>query len=220
MAASVLHLSPDDTDFSTDGYFKEKTLSPGQGHDWLGHHCGILTLVVHGHLEEGFDWGRQSCSSWELHYKPPGVVHTTKTGPEGARMLLLGLRAPALARLDLEVGREPRALGGGVRAARALTLFAELDFGRRGPRVLEGEPLRRLLENPGPVCADEARPKPCWITEVRERVIAAPQVDAGLGRLADEFRVHPVYLARAFRTHYGESIGEARRALLSDNPAA
>ena len=33
-----------------------------------------------------------------------------------------------------------------------------------------------------------------------------------MGRLALEFRVHPVYLARRFRRHYGRSVGEVRRS--------
>ena len=191
-------------------YLKDKTILPGQGHGWMGHDCAVVTLVLHGRLDEGFAARRQSCSSWELHYKPAGAVHTTTTGPEGARMFLLGLGGDAPVDLLRPIGDVPLELGGGIRAARALATFLDL-ASAPGGGPLDAGPVRRLLEDLADAWPTEPRQRPSWISEVRERVLDATADSVGLGRLANDFGVHPVYLARVFRKHYGSSIGAVRR---------
>jgi hypothetical protein len=72
-----------------DCYFKDKTLLPGRGHAWDAHDHAVLTLVVHGRLDETFGQQEQRCPVWGLHYKPRGAVHTTSTGPQGVRMVAI-----------------------------------------------------------------------------------------------------------------------------------
>ncbi|HUE96756.1 MAG TPA: AraC family transcriptional regulator, partial [Longimicrobiaceae bacterium] len=55
-----------------------------------------------------------------------------------------------------------------------------------------------------------------WITEVHERIRTEETQRHSLSRLAAEFGVHPVYLARAFRSSYGLTIGSLRRRLRTD----
>lgn len=193
-----------------DGYFKDKTLLGGEGHDWMGHECAILTLVVDGCLEEGFAAQRQRCASWELHYKPPGAVHTTAAGPEGVRMYILGMRPASLRRLGLESGGRPRRLDDGIVAARALAAFVEIAAGDDERHHDAGE-IGRLWERVARSPRPPSTRRPAWITEVHEQVTSDPAGHAGVEALAAEFRVHPVYLARAFRRHYDATIGSVRR---------
>jgi AraC family transcriptional regulator len=68
---------------------------------------------------------------------------------------------------------------------------------------------------------DSAEPeRPSWITEVRERIEAEEAQRRSLARLASEFGVHPVYLARAFRSYYGLTIGSLRRRLRAERAVA
>jgi AraC-like DNA-binding protein len=131
-------------------------------------------------------------------------------------MLLVGLRDAALADVDGAEPACPRILSGGRRAARALSELlaiaaAEL-VGNQPPR----RAIRRLWK-----CLDseehrETPARPSWITEVHERIRREGATRHGLQRLAREVGVHPVYLARVFRSHYGVTIGMLRRRLRAE----
>ncbi|HXV77415.1 MAG TPA: AraC family transcriptional regulator [Candidatus Polarisedimenticolaceae bacterium] len=192
-----------------DCYFRDKTLLAGEGHGPLAHAHHVVTLVVHGRLDETFERGTQQCGRCELHYKPPGARHTTSAGSAGVRMLLLGMRGDTLD--GLAMPEAPCALGGGVPAARALHTFVSVAEACRLGRPVDRESVRRLvrcLERPARA---HAGPRPGWITEAYGRVREQDARRTRLELLSREFGVHPIYLARAFRLHYGRSIGEVRR---------
>lgn len=196
--------------------FKDKTLLPGQGHDWRAHNTAVLTLVVYGRLEEGFAEGRQACTSWQLHYKPRGAVHTTSTGSRGVRMLMLRLSGSALAGLGVDSSAGPRVLSGGVSSARALRAFLEIQsrcHSEAGVGLGDAADLCRelLAADAGSGQAAQMIRRPAWIREVHRQVRTESAERRRLSDLAHEFQVHPVYLARAFRKHYGSSISATRR---------
>jgi AraC family transcriptional regulator len=192
-----------------DYYFRDKTLRPGQGHDRLAHDHDVVTLVLAGRLDEVFPEGTQRCARWELHYKPRRAVHATTTGPAGVRMFLLGLRGEFVEGLDLP--NAPQVVGGGAPAARALGAFVELAESQRRTGSVDRAAIRRLAECVQPQPESPASRRPTWITEVHDRILTEHVGRTSLSRLAGEFRVHSVYLARAFRKHYGRSIGSLRR---------
>ncbi len=199
-----------------DWFFRDKVLLAGEGHLWSAHDHAIVTLVLHGRLDEGLDREIQSCSAFELHYKPRGLPHATSTGPNGVRMLLLGVRDAALESVETSGCDRPRIFAGEARAARALTpllsLAASYEHRNGAPRDV----IRQLWECLRSVGDGEPRERPTWITEVHERIEGEDAQRQSLSRLASEFRVHPVYLARAFRSHYGLTIGSFRRRLRAD----
>lgn len=199
---------------------KEKTLLPGQGHGWEAHELAVLTLVVFGRLDEEFSSGTQRCASWELHFKPKGALHTTRTGPSGARMLMLMLSDSALSTLSAETPRRPRVFQGGVHSARVLTIFDQLTGGR--PPRSDSRRLETLWQELSDECQTEGArcERPRWIRELYGRIRGEGERRLSLSRLADEFEVHPVYLARAFRRHYGRSIGDVRRRQRIDRGVA
>jgi AraC family transcriptional regulator len=209
----------DERDERDDWYFRDKVLLPGQGHAWTAHEHAAVTLVVFGRLDEGLAVEVQRCGVFELHYKPPGLRHTTSTGPSGVRMLLVGLRETALEGLEACGRDRPRTVSGGARAARALAeLLAIAESHRERHRAPRPAILRlwECLESHEPSAAD----RPAWITEVHERVRSEDADRHDLPRLAREFGVHPVYLARAFRSAYGLTIGSLRRRLRADRAVA
>src|SRR5688500_463888 len=50
-------------------------------------------------------------------------------------------------------------------------------------------------------------PPPAWLSRIRERLDAEFAAPPGLAELAAQAGVSPRHLARAFRSHYGETIG-------------
>ncbi|HUP44006.1 MAG TPA: AraC family transcriptional regulator [Thermoanaerobaculia bacterium] len=198
-----------------DWYFRDKVLLPGEGHGWSSHSHAVITLVLAGRLNEDLGSEVQSCGAFELHYKPQGLPHATSTGPNGVRMLLVGFSETA--RDGERAMGQPRVVPGGARAARA---FTELLSIASMVQQRSGDPrcaIRRLQEESlGRSTAGEVVKRPSWITEVRARIQAEEAQRNRLARLASEFGVHPVYLARTFRSCYGLTIGSLRRRLRTD----
>lgn len=200
-----------------DWIFRDKTVRPGEGHGWLAHEHAVVTLVVNGRLDEGLASEVQSCGLFELHYKPRGLGHATSTGPRGVRMLLAGAIGTALAALEPSGGGRARVVTGGARAARALRELIAL--GAADPRRRPAEPMQRLWDEVKSANPEE-RGKPSWLTEVYEKVAHEDARRESLERLAREFRVHPVYLSRAFRSAFGLTIGSLRRRVRVDRAVA
>ena len=193
-------------------FFRDKVLLPGQGHEWMAHDHAVLTLVMSGRLDEGLAQEVQSCGALELHYKPLGLRHVTSTGPNGVRMLLLCVKDSTLQRLETPERDRPRVLAGGVRAARALTELLSIATSPRQRTQSPHHAMRNLWEllKDGPPRVED-RKRPGWISEAYERIVSEGTQRRSLARLADEFHIHPVYLARAFHAHYGLTIGSLRR---------
>ena len=109
----------------------------------------------------------------------------------------------------------PQLCGGGVPVARALRLM--LPLAGEGDRYRAIDP--RTSQDLAGVFAGGAEPQaaaPSWITEVHEQVQSERDAPTRLEGLAARYRVHAVYLARAFRRHYGVSIGAMRRRIRID----
>lgn len=61
-----------------------------------------------------------------------------------------------------------------------------------------------------------SRTPPPWLTDVRDRLLDDPRQPPGTADLAEWTGLHPVYVARAFRTHYGMGLGEFARVARAD----
>lgn len=199
-----------------DWYFRDKVLLPGEGHGWSAHDHAVLTLVLFGRLDEGIAAEVQSCHAFELHYKPRGFPHTTSTGPNGVRMFLLGIRDRALEGLEAAGRDRPQVVSEGARAARALTGFLSIAGSKAQQKGVPRCAIRQLWDCLKNRSDQLVRGRPSWITEVHERIRTEGTQRHTLARLAGEFRVHPVYLARTFRSHYGIPIGSLRRRSRTD----
>jgi AraC family transcriptional regulator len=90
-------------------------------------------------------------------------------------------------------------------------LFEEMCCGHDGADlVLEGLALQ-LAGALGRLPVEEAAPR--WLLAVAERLRRENHQPLRLADLAGEAGVHPVHLARAFRRHFGCSVGEELRRL-------
>ncbi|MEM7356436.1 MAG: AraC family transcriptional regulator, partial [Acidobacteriota bacterium] len=129
----------------------------------------------------------------------------------GVRMFLLAVRGGWVDRLGLSEVERPRALESRASAVRALNHFLEII--RRSDVGEDPEPgLRALLAGLAPTEPPRLpKQRPSWITEVAEKALDAGEASPTLSQLAEQYNIHPVYLARAFRRHYGTSIGAVRR---------
>jgi AraC family transcriptional regulator len=176
-----------------------------------------FTITLRGGLRETYA-GRslENASPFILLARPPGEPHTDRIHDRGVANLEIELRphgAPAweggLGAFDgVRQLQHPRltalvrSIGGELRIRdTAQSLVVE-------GLVLEVIGLAARLR-PG---ASERRP-PRWLVRVRERLESSFRERLPIIDLAREAGVHPVSLARAFRSHYGSSPGDYVRRL-------
>jgi len=172
---------------------------PAHEHDALG-----VSVVLCGMVEEcvGRESSRAALGGGVV--KPAGTRHANRFGPEGARLLGVGLRGAAAAMWGGAGGlsrwawvREPVALRAALRLSRPTGL------GR------PGELTEALLFRMADASTRDGRLRgvpPLWLARIRDQLHADPARPCRISTLARDAGVHPVYLARVFRRHYGRSV--------------
>jgi AraC family transcriptional regulator len=172
-----------------------------------------LAVVLEGALvksfpRRGLELGRSNAVAI-----PVGATHGARFGSDGARILIVRPRsasdpvAGCFERVAELRGRELTWLAwrlvGELRASDAAAPLAAEGFALELLAATTRE--ARIERSPG-------RP-PAWLRSAEELLRARLADRIGLGELAEVVGVHPTYLARAFRVHYGLSVGEYGRRL-------
>jgi AraC family transcriptional regulator len=194
-------------------------------HEHEGFH---VCCVASGGFVESHPWGPEDVGPGTVRVSA-AARHDIDFGPAGARCVLLELDAAASAALRSAPPtplflRDPWLEGLAARIG-----AAALGGDSREPELdgLVAELLAQVVRR----CGRRADPTPPpWLRHARELVHDAPLGPPPLAQLAAELDVHPVHLARAFRDHFGVTIGayarrlrveRARRLLLhGDEPLA
>ena len=195
-------------EFAGQGFrVREVTYRPDLRQAAHAHEYNGITLVLAGGIRETVGRLDEVGSCLSVVVKPAGVVHSDRVGPRGARVLqiLLDLDWP-FSRGDAVLGswRWIHA-GSGTRALLSLhNRLAGSAVTGLEDRVLEI--LGGLSGECGPSCSDP----PAWLRRVRETLDDGPSARS-VRELAAQFEVHPVYLTRVFRRHYGIPVTAYRR---------
>jgi AraC family transcriptional regulator len=180
-----------------------------------------LTFVCRGAIEESVRRGEEVLRACHAVVKPAGVVHGNRCGPDGADTLVVEFPGESF------LGLEPRdrefpsyATLWGPEVARAALRTRALVRGARPDAGSAADELREIvLETLGLVARerDPSRGTPRWLATARGLLHAGFAAPLRVQDLARELRLHPVYLARAFRRGVGCSVTAYRRRLqLSD----
>ena len=175
---------------------------------WHRHEEAYLTFVLAGGYRERLAGETRLCAPRSLVLHPAGDTHEDDFAERPSRCLnvVLGARFAAM------LGR-----GGVIEDAAVSSFGARLAAELRradeaAPLVAEG----LLLELFGTLMRrgdEDGRRLPAWLREARSLVEQRWRSNVGLTDLAETVGVHPVHLARSFRTHYGVTVGEHVRAL-------
>jgi AraC family transcriptional regulator len=175
----------------------------GHRHD-QPHAC----FVVDGSFEELFPHGSTELMRGSFRLSPSGTRHDLKSGPRGARLLIIHIGDDDAATRDwferLDVTRilvdDPVAGLGNALADRIA------DGGETSPAgVLE---TARMLLAQGLRSATLTRhsPTPAWLLRARRSMESAFPAIASANELARVAGVHRVQFSRAFREHFGSSL--------------
>lgn len=179
---------------------------PMQAHAWA-----TVSLAVDGGYQ--LDWGsaRLRCGPASLVFHPPGEVYGARVSDVGSRCLTVGIdpgvfesaaeALPQVARLHAARRAPPRWL--------AFELRRELEAGDHlSAASVEASVLALLAELAEQPALEVRGEPPPWLERVKEQLHDEFARSHSLEALARTAGVHRVHLARAFRRHYGCTVGE------------
>jgi AraC family transcriptional regulator len=171
-----------------------------------------LAVVLEGALVKSFPRRAFDLSRAAAVAIPVGATHGARFGCDGARILIVRPRsasdpiAGCFDRIAELRGRELTWL--------AWRLAGELRAeDTAAPLAAEGLALELLAATTRETRTERTPARPAWLRAAEELLRARLADRIGLSELAETVGVHPAYLARAFRAHYGLSVGEYGRRL-------
>jgi len=174
---------------------------PVHSHDHM-----FLALLLEGGYREWAQGRRLDYGPLTAVFHPGDLVHRDEILVPGTRLFVIEID-PALLGTR---ARRPAALAsisdlsGGPVVWAMLSLLRELQLGRRDDLECE-EPVAEMLDEVlGRSAA--ARARPAWLAGVVARLEQEACRPVSLRALADTAGVHPVHLARVFRSHLGCSM--------------
>jgi AraC family transcriptional regulator len=175
---------------------------------WHTHDETFVTFVIDGTYRERLRCATLDCVPRSVVVHPAGVEHADRFASRRANCLNLHLDASwtqqsRFVRTALVQTAPAAAIG--ARVAREFRLADGLSS-----LVIEGLMLELFAEVERTRDEDRA---PSWLRKVRDVVGSQYAEPPSLAELAGLAGVHPVHLARAFRRHYGRTVGELIREL-------
>lgn len=178
------------------------------------HEHPTLAAVISGGFRKQLACGDQDCRPCSVIAEPAGEHHSNLFGPRGARVVLLQPLSVPVA-TEPEWGMlfaRPRASLDPASAEVARRIAAELetpdDLSALALDALVLELLVAALRAPRP----RRNAPPPWLARIEERLRAGFIDPPGMRSLAKEAGVHPVHLARVFRSQHGTTVaGYVRR---------
>ncbi len=175
---------------------------------WHTHDEAYLTFIIDGTYRERLRGATRDCVPRSVVVHPAGEEHTDRFASRQANCLNV--------HLDASWNRRDRFVQTAlVQTAPAAAIGARLTREFRladgvSALVIEGLLLELVAEVERTRDDDRA---PSWLKKVREIVEFQFADRLSLAELAGLVGVHPVHLARAFRRHYGRTVGELVREL-------
>jgi AraC family transcriptional regulator len=163
------------------------------------------------------------CGSTNWHCKPGDSIfhvadecHFDRFHEGGGHLLNLDMSPQLVFRLvDSGIRTDDRILFSSTHC-RQLTRRLQSELRNTDPvsdLALEAIAMEILVEVLRSSVKQQKQRSPAWLNRVREVVCDRYRENLTLGELASEAGVHPVHLARAFRTRYSCSIGDYIRRL-------
>lgn len=181
------------------------------------HREGYFCLVRSGGYEEEFGGQVRTCGPSTVAFHPPGERHSERFGGAVTRSFNVEPSADWLGRHELQPAVfewAPACEPGEIRTL-ARQLHSEFRSNDAASALaVEGLVLQILAWSARSGQRERgARQAPSWIHRICERLHDLSQPVPSLGELAGLARVHPVYLARAFRQWQGVTVGAYSRGV-------
>ena len=187
------------------------------------HDRACLTVVLGGAFSEQLLGRSNECRPATVLAKPAFEPHTDLFASDvGSRQIIVEAdstwleRRPAPGRLFREI---TNVRDGGAELI-GHRLVEELPIGDSlAPLAIEGLVLELFALAARRVARSSDRPLPAWLRRARDLVHADISGSSSVAAIAAAVGVHPVYLARMFRLHFGTSVATCARRVRLDGAA-
>jgi len=189
---------------------------PGQCIPTHSHARSYFSLIVTGGYEETYGSRSRVCQPATVVFHPAGERHAERIGGAGARVFSVEVASHWLAKSPGygTVLEEPADIQGGPLARLSFRLYREfLRPDAFSPLAVEGLMLEFAAERARHADRPLRGRPPLWLARAQEVLRARFIAPPSLVELAEEVGVHPVHLARTFRSHLGCTVGDYVRQL-------
>ena len=174
-------------------------------------------FVLKGEFLELHERQNRVCKSSDVIFRPAGQLHGNHFRSDATRCFNMQFGTNwvhRLKRITGDLSEDPGYFSAGVLFQLGLKLYKEFRISDvDSPLIMEGLALEMLGETNRLLINKEESCAAPWLKRVQERLHSHFTEQFSIPALAAEAGVHPVYLNRAFRTQYGQSIGEYLRTL-------
>jgi AraC family transcriptional regulator len=181
------------------------------------HEFAYFYIVLHGRFTEFYGTKRRECKPLSFVFTPSGQSHSDTFHDSGGRCFLIEIPHKWMSRIHQcgVVFDNAVAFQGGMLAQLTLKIYKEAyRSDQLSALAIEGLVLE-ILSELSREYTKEARP-PRWLEQANSLIHDCFAEALTLQQIADSVNVHPVYLAAAFRKHYGCTIGAYIRQLRID----
>ena len=175
------------------------------------HELANIAFVLSGSFTEVLDRKSIECEPQSLLIKPAGEAHANRYGQAGMHCLLIELtnQQSDAGFVYSRALNEVTHLRIGNMAALGWRIYKELRLmDSATPLAIEGLILELLATISRQRNVSIGRVPPYWLNQVKDLLETHFSQEMKLARLAALVNVHPVHLARAFRQHFGCTIGD------------
>lgn len=181
-----------------------------------GHEAPYLCLVLQGSFDETAGAQTRAYRRSTLLYRAAGEEHANRFGDAGGRCFNVALGPQWCSRLGaLPTGKRPvpGPVGEGA-ASLALRLYDEFrEMDQVSPLAIEGLALTLLAEAARDGQPRLARRAPLWMADAVAHLRTHFRGPIALDDVASAAGVHPMHLARVFRSRLGCTVGDYVRRL-------
>ena len=186
------------------------------------HELAYVNIVLHGEYLEGDHGKLDHLRPLTAVFNPAGTQHSNVIGPSGATFFTIELRDEALRQFGLRVPeRTTFDRGAGAMLWPGLRLYSAFKAHAAGSQGSEADALPsqevegEIFEMLGAIAGFEApdRVAPVWFGRVKERLHEDFREPLRMRDLAREAGIHPVHLARVFRSIERRTPGEYQQRL-------
>jgi AraC family transcriptional regulator len=162
------------------------------------HELAYFTVVLNGDYLEGDHGHLEELSPFTATFNPSGIAHSTVIGPAGASFFTVELRNQHLRQLDLPLpsGTHIDRCAGSILWP-GLRLYSAFTSQTADTLLLESHVLEMLSAISRPA---HAKTPPRWLSRVKDRLHDEFRDNLRMRDLASDAGVHPVHLARVFRS--------------------
>lgn len=185
----------------------DSTYSPNFKYDL--HHDGParISIVLQGDLTEKVSRQNEYATTSSIVYKPEGVEHCNTFGPKGARIIsIIYKRTPLLAPTHFDDKQDWVWFHNPIHTSQGIQFLHALDTSIQMSAVEESitELTSTLFKAPHSI----SKVPPPWLKHITNCIQDEYDQSLRVKDLAKSVQVHPVYLARVFRQHFGCSVKE------------